>query len=109
VSDSDDYDRYCAMGEGIPDEEEPDRAFDVVLPDPDPKADPGWRLHIFREPGELTQINLERVLPEKVADPKAHRVMERRGLGWLTAVEVRWLRDQLTRLVMTIEEEANGE
>lgn len=79
-------------------------AFDVVLPDNDPKADPGYRLHVFREEHGLTWLAEEQVLPEKVHDPKANRVITTKQFS-LKATEVRWLRDRLTELLAVIDAE----
>ena len=78
--------------------------FDRILPDSDPKAEPGYRLHLFREPYENTVLAEEQVLPEKVRDPKANRVITTRQI-WLKRDDARWLHDQLGELLEAIEQE----
>lgn len=82
-ADADEHDASC-----------PYHGIDVVWPDKDPKADPGWRLHFFRLPYENATFAEEQVLPEKVADPRAHRVISTKQIT-LKQEEIRWLRDQL--------------
>lgn len=84
------------------------RGIDVVFPDRNPNADPGWRLHLTRDPGEVTRFAEERVLPEKVDDPKAHAIFDRKGIS-LNRSEVLWLRDQLTLVLMAIDEEGGAQ
>lgn len=84
------------MDTTIEDDDPP--AFDVVLPDPDEKIRAqGWRLHVYREAQGNTLIAHERVLPEKVADPKAYRVIESRRL-MLHQDEIEWLFEQLRQI-----------
>lgn len=74
--------------------------MDVVMPDTDEKlrAD-GWRLHIYREyAGGNVYIASERVLPEKVGDPRAHRVFDSRRI-LLHPDEVAWMHERLGELV----------
>lgn len=77
------------------------RGIDVVLPD---TSDPGWRLHLHRPPGEIIRVAEEQVLPEKVGDPKANAILASNGFN-LTEEQAWWLRDQLTRVLMAIDEE----
>lgn len=63
----------------------------------DPKQ-PGRRLRLEREDGELAQLVEETTLPERVMSPNAQRV-ERHEHLWLTAVEARWLYDSLGELL----------
>lgn len=79
-----------------PDDDDFVPALDVVLPDPDTKLRAeGWRLHVYQEYAEgNVYVSAERVLPEKVADPNAHRIRESRRI-LLHPDEVHWLRDQL--------------
>lgn len=81
-----------------------DEPLDRVFPDTDPKADPGWRIHVYREPYGHLYLAEERVLPEKVADPQAHRVIESRRII-LSDKDVRWLRDQFNEIVATMDAE----
>jgi hypothetical protein len=70
--------------------------FDAVRPDSDPVqfAD-GYRLHVFRNEGDtLILLAREQVLPEKIRDPRANRVISSKRI-WLATHEARWLRDQL--------------
>jgi len=85
-----------------------DQTIDVVYPDTDPKADPGYRLHVYREPFENTILAEEQVLPEKVRDPKANRVIASKRLT-LKRDEVRWVRDQLTAVLEMIDREHAAE
>jgi hypothetical protein len=74
-------------------------AFDRVLPDLSAmgRAE-GWRLHVFRESGEMTILAEEQVLPEKIDDPNANRVKNSTRI-WLSRDEMLWLRDQFTELL----------
>jgi len=74
--------------------------MDVVLPDTDDKlrAD-GWRLHVFCEhEGGNVFIASERVLPEKVSDPRANNVFDSRRI-LMHPDEIAWLRDRLAELL----------
>lgn len=91
------------------DEVEPEAeedVLDVVLPDTkhDPKADPGWRLHIYRPPHENTWLSEEQVLPEKVDDPNARRVIAKTQII-LTEASARWVRDYLNVVLDRIQRE----
>jgi hypothetical protein len=81
-----------------PPEEPP--AMDVVLPDSDDKLRAeGWRLHVFREHDEgNVYLSSERVLPEKVADPDARRIIDSRRI-LLHPDEVAWLHARLGELL----------
>lgn len=86
-------------GERQPDDEEhvescPHHVIDVVLPDTDPHGEPGWRLHFVREPLSNATLAEEQVLPEKVADPWANRIIARKEIR-LRTHEIDWLRDRL--------------
>lgn len=76
--------------------------MDIVLPDTDVilRAE-GWRLHVYCEHAEGNVfVAHERVLPEKVADPHAHRIIESRRL-LLHPDEVKWLHERLGELLRT--------
>lgn len=77
-------------------DEEP--AFVAVFPDNDPK-DPGWRLHLRREPDEMAMLIEERVLPEKVDDPNARRVLDKTWQTWLKRRDAVWMHEQLGKLL----------
>lgn len=74
--------------------------MDVVLPDTDEKLRrDGWRLHVYREYADgNVYIASERVLPEKVADPRAHRVLDSRRI-LMHPDEVAWLHERLGELL----------
>lgn len=82
------------------DDEDREPAMDVVLPDTDEKLRAeGWRLHVYREyADDNVYIASERVLPEKVADPRAHRVIDSRRI-LLHPDEVAWLHARLGELI----------
>lgn len=85
--------------DGIPNDDHDKPAMDVVLPDTDTvlRAE-GWRLHIFCEHADGNVfVAHERVLPEKVADPHAHRIIESRRI-LLHPDEVAWLVERFTEL-----------
>lgn len=78
--------------------------MDVVLPDSDSmlRAE-GWRLHVFREHADGNVfLASERVLPEKVADPRAHRIIDSRRI-LLHPDEVAWLHARLGELLAAAE------
>lgn len=76
--------------------------FDVVFPFLDQTKDPGMRLHLYHADGQLTVFAEEQVLPEKVTDPNANRVIETKCIP-MTQREVRWLHEQLTELVKRLD------
>lgn len=93
----------CQCPHGNKDEEDhevacPWHTVDVVLPENDPRADPGWRLHLMRAPYENAQFSEEQVLPEKVNDPWANRIKHRKEIT-LKITEVVWLRDALDDVI----------
>ncbi len=73
--------------------------FVVIRPDPDPKADPGWRHRIDSEVQGLTRIIEERVLPERVNRVDAHRIIATRDGLTLTPADVAWLYGVLGELL----------
>jgi hypothetical protein len=82
----------------VADEAEP--AMDVVIPDSDEKLRAeGWRLHVYRQYADgNVYIASERVWPEKVSDPRAHRVFDSRRI-LLHPDEVKWLHERLGELL----------
>lgn len=82
--------------------------LDVVLPDPDQfLRKEGQRLHIRRdtELNGCVYISEEQTLPEKILDVKANHVNVLDELC-LDEAQCRWLRDQLTRALMSFAEDA---
>lgn len=78
---------------------DPDETPEVDVIRPDEGGD-GWRLHLYRGQGESNMILVdEQVLPEKVTDPNAHRVLASMGRVMLTDAEARWLRDHLNKML----------
>jgi len=78
---------------------DPDETPEVDVIRPDETGD-GWRLHLFRGQGESSIILVdEKVLPEKVNDPHAHRVLASMGRVMLSDAEARWLRDHLIKML----------
>ena len=73
---------------------------DIVLPDMDPvMRAQGYRLHLFRAEDESSIILAdEQVLPEKVEDPNANRVIKSTRIMMLRG-EAEWLRDELTKML----------
>lgn len=70
-----------------------------IQPDPDPKADPGWRLKLDKPRGEMAFLVEERVLPERVDNPNAHRILCDRAKMFLTRANAEWLRDSLIEML----------
>jgi hypothetical protein len=74
--------------------------------DDNARSGEAWRLHLQRDPdfGPSVLVS-ERVLPEKVFDPGAHRVIASGGRVTMTSAEVRWLRRALDELIDVLDEE----
>ncbi len=73
--------------------------FVCIRPDPDPKADPGWRFRIDSEVQGLTVLVEEQVLPERVSRVDAYRIITTRGEMTLTPTDVVWLHATLGELL----------
>lgn len=67
-----------------------------IQPDPDPKADPGWRLRLDWMRDDNAFLFEEQVLPERVDNPNAHRILCSKASIQLTRANAEWLRDALT-------------
>ena len=70
---------------------------------PHVKKHDGWRLRLLREDGENAELIEEQVLPERVARPDAHRIVEKGDRIMITTAEARWLLEVLTELVPQME------
>lgn len=68
---------------------------------------PGRRLRLEREDGELAQLLDETTLPERVLSESAQRIKRHEQI-WLTAIEARWLHDALGELLPDWEEQNEG-
>ncbi len=66
-----------------------------IQPDPDPKADPGWRLRLDWMDGDNAFLFEEQVLPERVDMPNAKRILVNKASIQLTRENAEWLRDAL--------------
>lgn len=75
-----------------------DDTIEYILPNTDPKEDPGWRIRIRYEPHGLVTLMEERVLPEHVTNPDARAVFEKASI-WFTTTDARWIRDRLNEVV----------
>lgn len=75
-----------------------------IRPDPDPKSDPGWRLRLDKQKGDLAFLVEEQVLPEKVDQPTAYRVIATKGRMLLTKDEATWLHQSLGEMLAKDEE-----
>ena len=71
-----------------------EKTFCRIRPD---LGQPGVRLRVEREPGELTEIAEEKTLPERVMRPDANNVTREEVL-WLTEEDLCWLHDTLGEL-----------
>ena len=67
-----------------------------IQPDPDPKADPGWRLRLDWMRDDNAFLFEEQVLPERVDNPNAMRIIFNKASIQLTRANAEWLRDALT-------------
>lgn len=70
-----------------------------LRPDPDPKQDPGWRLRLEKQKGDVAFFFEEQVLPERVDNPEANRIIDQHSHMMLTRPEAEWLRDALTEML----------
>lgn len=81
--------------------------FIAVRPVSDQSHKPGWRFSLRRESGDgLVDLAEERVLPEKVDEPRASAVLEVSDKLILTRDDVRWLNLETARLLAQWEEES---
>ena len=62
-------------------------------------AHEGNRLRLDKVKGELVELFEEEVLPERIDNPNANRVINRHAQLSLTRVEAEWLRDSLVELL----------
>lgn len=67
-----------------------------IQPAPDPKSDPGWRLRLDWMHHDNAFLFEEQVLPERVDNPNAHRIVCDKASIQLTRDNAEWLRDALT-------------
>lgn len=77
------------------------KPFTAILPDPDPfLRAKGNRLSV-RVDSEAKYVDLseERVWPDKVDDPDAHAILEVTDRVVLPEVSVRWLHEQLAKVI----------
>ena len=70
-----------------------------IRPDPDPKTDPGWRLRLDKQKGDVAFLVEEQVLPERVDNPNANRIIAQNSHSMLTRAEATWLRDALIEML----------
>lgn len=70
-----------------------------LRPDDDPKADPGWRLRLDKQEGELAFLVEEQVLPEHVDNPNSFRVLATHGRMLLKKSEAQWLHQALGEML----------
>ena len=59
----------------------------------------GVRLRLDKLKGEIVQLLEEKVLPERVDNPNANRIVEKYANLMLTKDDAIWLRDALTELL----------
>ncbi len=76
-----------------------------LYPDPDPKADPGWRLRLDRMRNDNAFLFEEQVLPERVNMPNAYRVIHCLTSLSLTRSDAVWLHYALGDMLAEWEDE----
>ena len=66
--------------------------------------DKGWRLRLDKAKSDIAFLHEEKVLPERVDNPNAMRVIANDGTLQLNRKEAEWLRDALNELLATDED-----